>query len=631
MALFHFCVKQIKRSNGHSALAAAAYRSGEKLFDRYYNEVQDYTRKGGVVESMILLPPQVPERLSDRETLWYEVECNEKRKDAQLAYSFDIALQNELTMEENREVLLRFINENLISRGMICDVAIHDPEREEGAERNPHAHILVPMRPINENGEWGPKRKHVPVFDDEGNPVLDKNGKQKIDNPFTTDWGKAETLEEWRKNWDIIVNEKFGEKNLGCHIEHRSNAELGIEDAPQMHEGSAVRRMEKRGIRTYKRSWNAWVKRSNLAMHNVINILRELSEWIKEAREKIRRIENPTITDMVMQYYEHRDEVAEGFERGTKKAKTGNLKLAAEMVAYIQRNNLTDIDSLETLIGKKNEELGAEYKKIQSKKDERAEIRKNLKLVNDYLDNKPVYDEAQKIFFKKRKQAFQDAHRTEINKFNKAKRLLKEMGHEEPDIELVGELWTKRLEALQDEISAETEKINNSDLKQEIKMLSKIREAVDYATKESSGDKGDGIDTEKAEADISVEEKREKADRKSIKENTKEPIKQEPVPVSCQHEEKQKNVIETVKRPVTKPQKKQASEMASEKPISKQSNATKAPARATVPKPDPYQTKRRPDSERVSMKGLLKEKQEIVKANDARNRETSPRSRGQER
>ena len=162
-------------------------------------------------------------------------------------------------------------------------------------------------------------------------------------------------------------------------------------------------------------------------------------------------------------------------------------------------------------------------------------------------------------------------------------------------------------------------------------MLSKIREAVDYATKESSGDKGDGIDTEKAEADISVEEKREKADRKSIKENTKEPIKQEPVPVSCQHEEKQKNVIETVKRPVTKPQKKQASEMASEKPISKQSNATKAPARATVPKPDPYQTKRRPDSERVSMKGLLKEKQEIVKANDARNRETSPRSRGQER
>lgn len=605
MALYHFCVKQIKRSNGHSALAAAAYRSGEKLFDRYYNEVQDYTRKGGVVESMILLPAHVPERLSDWETLWYEVECNEKRKDAQLAYSFDIALQNELTREENREVLLRFINENLISRGMICDVAIHDPEREEGAERNPHAHILVPMRPINENGEWGPKRKHVPVFDDEGNPVLDKNGKQKIDNPFTTDWGRAETLEEWRKNWDIIVNEKFGEKNLGCHIEHRSNAELGIEDAPQMHEGSAVRRMEKRGIRTYKHSWNAWVKRSNLAMKNVINILRELSEWIKEAKEKIRRIESPTIMDMVMQYYEHRDEVAEGYERGTKKAKTGNLKLAAEMVAYIQRNDLTDIDSLEALIKKKNEEMEAENNRIKSKKDERAEIKKNIKIANEYLHSRPVYDEYQKIFFKKKKQAFLDEHRSEINKFNKAKRLLKEMGHEEADIGLVGELWIKRLETIQDEISAETERMDSSNLKQEIKMLSKIKEAVDYATRDTSDDTAGGIDQEQPQDPISDS---------TVKQSKAEPQeKQEPYNTAVAQKTDETAVKQVPTKPVAK------------KPI------IKALIQGSAQEPIPQQTKPRPDTERVSVKGLLKEKQEIVKANDARNRETSPRSRGQER
>lgn len=336
MALYHFCVKQIARSKGHSALAAAAYRSGEKLYDRYYGEEQDYTRKGGVVESMILLPEHVPRRLSDRETLWYEVECHEKRKDAQLAYSFDIALQNELTLEENREILLRFVNENFISRGMICDIAIHDPERKEGVEPNPHAHILVPIRPVDEDGEWGAKRKHVPVRDEEGNPVLDENGKPKMDNPFTTDWGRAETLEEWRRNWEIIVNEKFGEKHLSCHVCHQSNEDRGTEEAPQLHEGSAVRQMERKGIKTYKGSWNEWVKKTNDNIHRLLGKLRELSAWIAEAKESVRRIENPTIIDMVMQYYEHRDEVAEGYARGTKKAKMSQ-RVTLGKIAAIRR------------------------------------------------------------------------------------------------------------------------------------------------------------------------------------------------------------------------------------------------------------------------------------------------------
>ena len=142
MALYHFSLNHVKRSDGHTAIAAAAYRSGEKLYDRYYGEVQDYTRKQGVVMSQIFLPDHAPKRLADRETLWYEVEKNEKRKDAQLAYSFDFALQNELTMEENIEIAERFVKENFTSRGMICDLVIHDPPREEGEERNIHAHGL---------------------------------------------------------------------------------------------------------------------------------------------------------------------------------------------------------------------------------------------------------------------------------------------------------------------------------------------------------------------------------------------------------------------------------------------------------------------------------------------------------
>ena len=139
MALYHFSLNHIKRSKGHTAIAAAAYRSGEKLYDRYYGEVQDYTKKGGVVMSEILLPDFVPERLADRETLWYEVENQENRRDAQLAYSFDFALQNELTMEENIEIARQFVRENFVAKGMICDMAIHDPDKGEGGIPNPQA------------------------------------------------------------------------------------------------------------------------------------------------------------------------------------------------------------------------------------------------------------------------------------------------------------------------------------------------------------------------------------------------------------------------------------------------------------------------------------------------------------
>ena len=121
IALYHFHVTQIKRSAGQSAVAAAAYRSGEKLHSEYYGEDSDYTRKGGVVCSEILLPPHAPPEYADRQTLWNAVEEAERGKKAQLAYSFDIALQNEFSMQENIELVRQFLLEQFVSRGMVVD------------------------------------------------------------------------------------------------------------------------------------------------------------------------------------------------------------------------------------------------------------------------------------------------------------------------------------------------------------------------------------------------------------------------------------------------------------------------------------------------------------------------------
>ena len=134
MALYHFSVKQVSRGKGQTVVNSAAYISGQKLYNDYYGQVHDYTRKSGVMFTEILKPDYVPERLSDRETLWNEVERAEKGKRAQLAYSFDIALQNELTLEENIQLAREFCQEQFVARGMIVDLAVHEGKSKDGDE-----------------------------------------------------------------------------------------------------------------------------------------------------------------------------------------------------------------------------------------------------------------------------------------------------------------------------------------------------------------------------------------------------------------------------------------------------------------------------------------------------------------
>lgn len=130
----------------------------------------------------------MPECLLGRQTLWKEVEQNERRKDAQLAYSFDIALQNELTVEENIELLEAFVKEELVSRGMICDIAVHNPDKGENGIENIHAHILSPIRPFLESGVWGNKQHSEYVLDENGEKIRKSNGKYQTTSIPETDW-----------------------------------------------------------------------------------------------------------------------------------------------------------------------------------------------------------------------------------------------------------------------------------------------------------------------------------------------------------------------------------------------------------------------------------------------------------
>ena len=236
MGCYHFHLNQLSRGKGQSAIASAAYRAGTKLECTYYGEVSDYTRKGGVVLAEIHLPQQAPERFKDRETLWNEVEWIEGNKKAQLAHSFDIALMNEFSMEENIELARRFVEEQLVARGMIADLAIHDPKKAKDKIPNPHMHIMVPIRPLQEDGTWGQKQKKVPVLTPDGQTVLNQKGQPVFRAVHTTDWSRKETLEELRSAWAKMCNELYEEKGLTERVDARSYEERGIDKIPMVHE-----------------------------------------------------------------------------------------------------------------------------------------------------------------------------------------------------------------------------------------------------------------------------------------------------------------------------------------------------------------------------------------------------------
>lgn len=218
MAIYHFSAKVISRSSGSSATAAAAYRAGEKIIDKRTGEIHDYTRKKGVDSSWILAPQSAPDWVLDREKLWNEVESIERRKDSQLAREINIALPTELEKSQQLQLVREFVNEQFVSKGMVADVSFHDLN-----SHNPHAHIMLTMREIDKNGFSTKKNRG---------------------------WNKRELLEKQRLAWATHTNKALEIAGVNQTIDHRSLEAQGAEHIPQIHLGTAVNAMRKRGIVT---------------------------------------------------------------------------------------------------------------------------------------------------------------------------------------------------------------------------------------------------------------------------------------------------------------------------------------------------------------------------------------------
>lgn len=167
MAIFHLSVKIISRGKGKSAVAASAYRSGEKITSDYDGITHDYTRKRGIAETLIMLPDNAPIEFYNRSTLWNAVEKIEKAKNSQLAREIEVAIPNELSISDHYNLVKEFCKMNFVDKGMIADICFHN--KKDG---NPHAHIMLTVRPFNEDGSWGSKQKKVYILDENGEKIV---------------------------------------------------------------------------------------------------------------------------------------------------------------------------------------------------------------------------------------------------------------------------------------------------------------------------------------------------------------------------------------------------------------------------------------------------------------------------
>lgn len=412
MAIYHFHVGHISRGKGASAVAAAAYRAGEALKSEYYGEKYDYTRKGGVIFSEILLPSRAPPDYSDRESLWNAVEKVEKRKDAQLAFSFDIALQNEFTMEENKAIVKEYLQEHFVSRGMIADYAIHDPEKN--GNPNPHFHVMCPVRPLKEDGTWGTKQKAEYLYDENGDPILNSSGHHKFNAVHTTDWSDRETLEEWRSSWAEICNREFERKGLDCRIDHRSYKAQGIDQLPTIHEGPAVREMERRGLRTDKGDWNRYIRDLNAKIKTLLAKINELcTELSGQPKEK-------TIVDLLNEYYDRRNAGAY-----SQKAKVNNLKEYAKTFAMLQSKGIMTLSNLENYVSVRREGMTKHNQTAKEMSDRIKALNELIRLTEDHKKLKPIIDAIPpKGGFGKKHEKYMQEHESEIRQFHAIRRKL---------------------------------------------------------------------------------------------------------------------------------------------------------------------------------------------------------------
>ena len=432
IAIYHCSIKIVSRGKGKSAVAAAAYRSGEKLTNEWDGLTHDYTKKGGVVHSEILLPAHAPPAFSDRSTLWNSVELSEKSNNAQLAREVEIALPVELSREEQTRLVREYCSSQFVSKGMIADFNLHDT-----GGGNPHAHILLTMRPLDEKGAWLPKSKKEYVLDENGEKIRLPSGRYKTRKVDLVDWNNRENAEVWRRAWADLANEYLAQNNRPERIDHRSYERQGIDQIPTVHVGVSATQMEKKGIVTERGELNRNINAANRILREIRRLVRGLKDWIAELKERKATLlealaearaqaSEPTIPQLLARYMEQRgEERADWTSKGKLKGAVSDFNKVQAAMEFLRQKEISTVETLDRQLDGISETAVAIRDSMRKAERRIKDIDTLLSHIENYEKYKPVYREYAAIGWKKQKEKFAEAHRSELEAYRAAARYVK--------------------------------------------------------------------------------------------------------------------------------------------------------------------------------------------------------------
>ena len=474
----HFDVKIIQRSKRQSAVASAAYQSGERLFSEYDQKQKYYSHKSEIVHTEIMLPPHAPPEYADRNTLWNAAEAIEKQWNSQLARRFVLAIPRELPPEQYADLIRDYCREFFVSKGMIADFAIHDK-----GDGNPHAHILLTMRAMDETGKWLPKSRKVYDLDENGERIRLASGRWKSHKEDTVDWNDQKYAEIWRQGWADTANRYLEAIGSPERLDLRSYARQGIDKIPTVHMGPAVSQLEKKGIQTNIGNLNRDIKAANSLMQSIRQMVRSLKGWLSGLKEKkaalleaLKQAKEPTIPELLSRYLDMRSEERTGWtSKGKLKGTVGDFNKVMEALDFLRQKEISTVESLDAYLDKVSGEILSAKTDIRKSERRIKAIDTTLSHIANHGAYKEVYKKYASIGWKTRKEKFAAEHREELDAYLAAKRFFKAHQEELP-------FDTKELKKEREQLSGELSEKNEGlqAVQADMKLLRDVRYWINH-------------------------------------------------------------------------------------------------------------------------------------------------------
>lgn len=411
------------------------------------------------------------------------MEQTEKSNHSQLAREIEIALPVELSREEQTRLVREYCSSQFVSKGMCADFNIHDT-----GSGNPHAHILLTMRPLDEKSAWAAKSKKEYVLDESGEKIRLPSGRYKTRKVDLMDWNRRENADLWRKAWADMANDFLERNGSAERIDHRSNAERGIDEIPTVHMGVAACQMEKKGITTEKGELNRNIQKANRLIREIRAQIGKLKEWLaglltarEAAPEKPQPPQSPDLASLLMKYLSVQREKSRKYSQSWQQQHAAaELKTIAQTVNYLSEHGISTLDELDAALSFVSGKADAIREGMKTAEQRMKELQKLIECGRNYTKHKPIHDQLKKLKngFTKTREKYEEAHRAELTLWDAANRYLHAKLPKGTKT-LPIEEWEQEYAALKADREGEYSKLKEA--RTEIGELQKIRKCVEIA------------------------------------------------------------------------------------------------------------------------------------------------------